>query len=311
MKIFEKGLVSIIMPAYNASMFISQAIQSVINQSYTNWELIIVEDCSTDNTKEILKKLNHPNIIIFYNTVNKGPGYNCRKAINCSKGEFITRLDSDDIFTDGRLLEQITFFNNNPRHVFVSGNAQYINNNGDYIGFRNSVYNSEKLKWKILFKNPIISSTVMFRNEIAHKNHIEFSNNYLSEDYEFWSNLLQFGKGEIVPNIWLKYRINPDGLTFKNVIEMNKNAIMVSYELIVKLVFIDKNQHDNLLKWYNNENKLKDDNYDIYKLVLKKYSSKLGFFRKHEFYISQIIFRNFYQKILYKLIQIIKKANFR
>lgn len=308
MKIFEKGLVSIIMPAYNAQNYIAQSIESVIKQTYSNWELIIVEDCSIDNTIEILKKIKHPKITIFYNAVNKGPGYNCRKAIDYSKGEFITRLDSDDIFTDGRLLEQITFFKNNPRHVFVSGNADYINNNGDYLGFRNSVYNYEKLKWRLLFKNPIISSTVMFRNEIAHKNHIEFSDNYLSEDYEFWSNLLQFGKGEIVPNIWLKYRINPDGLTYNNEFEMNKNSIMVSYNLIKKLVFIDKKQHDNLLKWYNNENKLKDDNYNIYKLVLKKYSSKLSFFRKHEFYISHIIFRNFYQKILYKLIQILKTS---
>lgn len=302
MRNFTKGLVSIIMPAYNAGLFISQSIESVLCQSYTNWELIIVEDCSVDNTQEILSKLNHPNINVIYNETNKGPGFNCRKAIEYARGEFITRLDSDDIFTDNRLLEQVVFFDKNPDYVLICGNAEYITIDDEVKGNRNSVYNCEKLKWKLLFKNPIISSTVMFRNEIAYNNHIEFNDNYLAEDYEFWSQLLQHGKGAMVANIWLKYRINPNGLSLNNEFEMNKNAINVSYNLIDKLLPINKERHESLLKWYNDVNKQKDTNFELYKLILKKYSSGLSFGNRQKFYMSNLIFRNFFQRFIYKLI---------
>ena len=99
----KKPLVSIMMPAYNAGKYIGRAIESVLAQTYENWELIIVDDCSTDNTYEIAASYKDPRIRIFRNDVNIGPGPSRNEAIKYSRGEWLAYLDADDIWLPQRL----------------------------------------------------------------------------------------------------------------------------------------------------------------------------------------------------------------
>lgn len=105
----EDNLISIIMPAYNSSKYIKNAIVSVQKQTYSNWELIIVDDCSNDNTVEIVKSLEESRIRLFINERNSGAAISRNKALREAKGRWIAFLDSDDIWVSTKLEEQINF----------------------------------------------------------------------------------------------------------------------------------------------------------------------------------------------------------
>lgn len=110
----NNGLVSIIMPSYNTANYISESINSVINQSYKNWELIVVDDCSTDNTDEVIKDfLKDSRIKYLKNKENSGAAISRNKALRIAKGEWIAFLDSDDLWSHKKLEKQIKFMEQN------------------------------------------------------------------------------------------------------------------------------------------------------------------------------------------------------
>ena len=110
----NNGLVSIIMPSYNTANYIGESINSVINQSYKNWELIIVDDCSTDNTDEVIKDfLKDSRIKYLKNKENSGAAISRNKALRMAKGEWIAFLDSDDLWNHKKLEKQIKFMEQN------------------------------------------------------------------------------------------------------------------------------------------------------------------------------------------------------
>ena len=116
-------LVSVIMPVYNSSKFISEAIESVLVQTYTNWELIIVDDASTDKTSQIIEKISEvePKIIFIKLSTNQGPGFCRNKATEIAQGEYIAFLDSDDLWTPNKLEVQLNFMlKNNCKVSFTS-----------------------------------------------------------------------------------------------------------------------------------------------------------------------------------------------
>ena len=109
-------LVSIIMPSYNTANYISDSIQSVLKQTYENWELIIVDDCSSDNTLELLSKFDDKRIRVIVNEKNSGAALSRNKALKEAKGKWIAFLDSDDLWEPNKLEKQINFMKENNYH---------------------------------------------------------------------------------------------------------------------------------------------------------------------------------------------------
>ncbi len=157
------GLVSIIMPSWNTAGFISESIQSVIDQTYQSWELIIVDDCSTDNTDEVVASFDDPRIKYIKNDKNCGAALTRNRALREAQGEWIAFLDSDDLWASEKLEKQITFMNknnyvlsyteyekideeNNPLHIYVSG-PTIVNRKKmyhyDYIGQLTMIYSAK------------------------------------------------------------------------------------------------------------------------------------------------------------------------
>ena len=111
---YMNELVSIIMPSYNTSEYVAESIKSVLNQTYTNWELIIVDDCSTDNSEEIIKQFTHDvRIRFFKNEKNSGAAISRNLALREAKGKWIAFLDSDDLWEPEKLEKQIGFMREN------------------------------------------------------------------------------------------------------------------------------------------------------------------------------------------------------
>ena len=142
------ALVSIIMPSYNTGLYIEKSIQSVINQTYPNWELIIVDDCSTDNTDSIVEKISDSRIKYLKNKKNSGAAVSRNRAIKEAKGRWIAFLDSDDLWTPEKLEKQIQFMLRN-KYYFSYTNYEEIDFNGN--------------KTKVIVTGPkVISKTGMF-----------------------------------------------------------------------------------------------------------------------------------------------------
>ena len=158
------GLVSVIMPSWNTSNFIAESIQSVIDQTYENWELIIVDDCSTDNTDDVVAKFTDKRIRYFKNEKNSGAALSRNRALREARGEWIAFLDSDDLWNPDKLEHQINFMNEHgytlsyteyekidegskPLQIYVSG-PEKVNKhkmyNYDYIGQLTMMYSAEK-----------------------------------------------------------------------------------------------------------------------------------------------------------------------
>ena len=131
----ESGLVSIIMPSYNTALFIKETIQSVLNQTYTKWELIIVDDCSTDNTDDVLGTIKDSRIRYFKNDKNSGAAVSRNKALREARGQWIAYLDSDDLWMPEKLEKQIRFMEANG-YAFSYTNYEEIDVDGNKTGVK-------------------------------------------------------------------------------------------------------------------------------------------------------------------------------
>jgi glycosyltransferase involved in cell wall biosynthesis len=160
--------VSIIIPTYNRSNFMLECLDSIWKQTYNNYEVIIVDDGSTDNTRDILKASIQDNRIIYFYQKNQGAARARNKGIESASGKFITFLDSDDCFLPNKLLNQIKYFEKFPDANIVHSNFYKFDQDGNNLGIRNTsffsgdIYPSILLYWKMLI--PI--SCVMIRTEI-------------------------------------------------------------------------------------------------------------------------------------------------
>lgn len=126
-------LVSIIMPSYNTAKFIAETIESVLAQTYTNWELIVVDDCSSDDTDAVVAGFDDPRIRYLKNEKNSGAAVSRNRALREAKGRWIAFLDSDDLWTCGKLEQQIRFMEEN-NCAFSYTNYQEIDENSRPLG---------------------------------------------------------------------------------------------------------------------------------------------------------------------------------
>ena len=126
-------LVSIIMPSYNTAAYIGKSIESVLNQTYDNWELIIIDDCSTDNTDDVVSVYIDDRIVYLKNEVNSGAAMSRNKALREAKGRWIAFLDSDDLWMPEKLERQIAFMKQH-NYSFTYSNYEEINENGKNLG---------------------------------------------------------------------------------------------------------------------------------------------------------------------------------
>lgn len=127
------GLVSIVMPSFNTAQYIDDSVQSVLNQTYQNWELLIVDDCSTDNTEEIINKFTDPRIRFFRNEINSGAAISRNRALREARGQWIAFLDSDDLWLKNKLEKQLNFMEDN-NYFFSYTKYQEIDSDGNKTG---------------------------------------------------------------------------------------------------------------------------------------------------------------------------------
>lgn len=189
--IMSENKVSIIMPAFNSQEFIVEAIESVINQTYTNWELIIIDDCSQDSTFEIIEKFSSldSRISIIKNVNNSGAAISRNKGINYASGDYIAFLDSDDIWFPEKLAVQIRFMERYG-HNFTCTSYNKINERGESL---NKTILAKKYSdhWGLLKTCPG-NSTVIYNAKVLGK--FEIPDFKKRNDYLMWLQIIKIEK---------------------------------------------------------------------------------------------------------------------
>lgn len=201
----ERPLVSVIMPAYNAEKYIAEAIQSVISQTYTNWELFVLDDCSTDGTAEIAEGFANADsrIHLLQNPQNMGVARTRNRGFDIAKGEWIALLDSDDVWHKKKLEKQLTVASCTEADIVYCSYSLMDENAGhlsDFIVPETTSYND-------MLKESVLScSTVLLRRSILMQH--RFSAEYRHEDYVFWLELLRSGyRTAGSKDVLAKYRV--------------------------------------------------------------------------------------------------------
>jgi len=199
-------LVSIITSVYNCEKYVNEMIDSIINQSFQDWELIIIDDASTDTTWDLISKYTDPRIIMIKNEKNVGLTQNLNKAITYAKGKYIVRMDGDDVAYTYRLERQIQFMETHP-DIFLSGCAMKI------FGKKNDVWlntnDSEMLKVNLLFNAVVYHPTFILRKDILDKYELKYNENLLyAQDYDLEFQISKYGKIANISDILVKYRMH-------------------------------------------------------------------------------------------------------
>ena len=212
----EKGIpkVSVVMSCYNAEKYLRPAIESILNQTFSDFEFIIWNDGSSDATEEIIKNYADPRIRYFYHE-NTGLGKALNLACKEAIGEYIARMDADDISLPNRLEKEVDFLEKNKSFVLVSSAVNYIDDDGIYLG-RSFPYTWDKIIKKVVFKKSlIVHPAVMYRRD-AYLSSSGYMNIFGGEDRVLWGRMIHYGKFANLSVPLLNYRILPNSLSHIN-----------------------------------------------------------------------------------------------
>jgi len=205
-------LVSVIMPVYNGSLFVEKAITSILTQTYPRFELLVVDDASTDNTWKILRKLKNANpekMRIFRFKKNSGESAAANFAFTKVRGQFVARMDADDVSHKTRLEKQIKYIMAYPDVVVLGSQAHVIDSRGHRIGEKNAPLTHETIYNRFAYINPMIHPSVMYNKRLLpNRPYLYHSTFESTDDYHTYFELFNYGRFANLPDRLLSYRIH-------------------------------------------------------------------------------------------------------
>ncbi len=246
------------MVVFNEEQFIGEAIQSILDQTYTHFELIIVDDGSTDNTPSVIQYFSDPRIQFIISEKNNGVVHARNAALNISKGDYIAVLDADDIALSDRLEVEVNFLERNPEFGLVGGRSELIDENGEYLNKHQSLsLTPDETKVHLLFKNCFTHSTIMYRRKDLTK--YNFNDVFIKgcEDYDVIVKIASKMKVKNLPIVLCKYRVHKNNISKESeVIEKNNSQIISEQlhliglnpskkEMKIHMKLTKKTKHDN------------------------------------------------------------------
>lgn len=207
--------ISVVMSCYNAEKYLRPAIDSILNQTFCDFEFIIWNDGSTDSTEEIIKSYSDSRIRYFYHE-NTGLGRALNLACKEALGEYIARMDADDIALPNRFEKEVEFLDKHEDYILVSSAVNYIDEGGNYLG-RSFPYTWDKIIKRVVFKTSlIVHPAVMYRRD-AYCSSSEYMDILGGEDRVLWGRMINYGKYKNLSIPLLNYRILPNSLSHVNV----------------------------------------------------------------------------------------------
>ncbi len=222
-------LVSIIMPNFNGGVHLSSAIDSILAQSYPNIEFIIVDDASTDNSLSVIQSYNDKRISLIARQDNGGIVAALNDAIQVAKGDYLVRMDSDDISKSNRIEKLIECAYQNPNCTVISSQIEVFGTDSYISDFPE---NTAGIKTALLFGTPIAHPATMFKSTVF-KSGLRYEDKYThQEDYWLFSKLLKKEKFAMVHEALYAYRVHEQNITKINADSFKERSISIQKEII-------------------------------------------------------------------------------
>lgn len=230
-------MVSVILPAYNAEGTIGEAIKSIIDQTYKDWELLVINDGSTDNTKSVILSFNDPRIKYYENEGNKRLIYTLNRGLELARGKYIARMDSDDVSLPDRFATQVKYMDENP-NVIVCGSRIQKFKGKKIIGKAEGVIGGANIVKEFLVRGSCFSHpTVFIRREVLERQSLRYNKDYIhAEDYKLWVDLAKYGDFYNLSDVLLLYRISENQISAKYETTQKQNARRCRKEYIFSFI---------------------------------------------------------------------------
>jgi glycosyltransferase involved in cell wall biosynthesis len=320
----SKPLITVLLPIYNCEKYIFDAINSVLQQTYSIFELLIIDDCSTDNTLKIAESFQDARINIIKKEKNSGYTNSLNLGIKFAKGKYIARMDGDDVSLPERFEKQVAFLEKNADTIVcgcwyqILGTEQIIKKPTQH----------EKIKLEMLRESAIGHPTAMLRNSILQENKILYDTNFEpAEDYNLWVRLLAFGKFANIDEVLFLYRNHDSQISETSKNRQRKLGTESRWKMLNYLKLnLSINEEKSYKKIYSFTDKFTFQDIKIILILLKKLSiqnGKLNYFMVPDFnlYLSEIEMRIINQyflankkyspKVILQYLQLIKKISYR
>ena len=280
--------VSVIMPAFNAELYIEETINSILTQTFHDFEFLIYDDCSSDRTYEIIKSYSDSRIRVFRNEINIGYVKTLNKLIGLASGEYIARQDNDDISLSTRLQEQISFLDKNLKVGLCGSNVQVF---GKKNIISSMPLSDEEIRAFMIINNPICHPTVMFRKSIFEEFSISNYDESLcpAEDYNMWFEISKNTQLANLSSVLLKYRWHNENVSqLKKNIQLEMVSRIKAKILFYALSYEISNEELTLFNSLETSEVLSMD--ELY--VLENLLLKLIFLNQSVLYYDDYILRN-------------------
>jgi len=287
------------MPVYNAEKYLRESIDSIVDQTYTDWELVIINDGSTDSTQNIILSYNDDRIKYFENEKNMGVTKTLNKGIGLCKGNYIARFDADDVVHPNRLEAQVKFLDTHPNHIICGTAGVVVNEQDEVLRKLRTISFDEGIKIKLLFSSPLSHPSVMIRKKILEQNPYSEDWKYI-EDFELWQRIAPLGKFANINKPYLRYRWHQENISVLRESQQVKSRDKIITEQLEKMG-ISPSAED--LKWHHltfdyeamskSNNTIEDhvfDNAELWFNRLNEQNAKLHIYPK-DYFIAFLWFR--------------------
>lgn len=236
-------VISVVMPVYNCAFYIQEAVDSILNQTFTNFELIIIDDASTDGTSGILKNFTDPRIKFVFKEVNEGVSAATNEGFRLAKGKYIARMDGDDISIKERFEKQVRILENNPSIYICGGWVQYQGGTNSIIKYKRT--HSEIISELLIHCSICMGASMFRRKELAHCFYDEDKKS--GEDYDFWTKVAWQGQMYNIQEVLLLYRVHSDQASIAHKPQQIQDDIAIRLYLFKKINYDTKIYTDELI----------------------------------------------------------------
>ncbi len=290
----EQPLISIIMSVYNGEKYVLKTIQSVLRQEYKNFEFIIIDDCSTDSSLQILNQVIDSRVIIIHNETNLKLAASLNIGLQMARGEYIARIDADDICTKKRFIKQIEFLERHKDISILGGNYWAF---GGSRGRSHYPQEHEWIETGLLFENTMCHPTVIFRKNMIEQRYDEtFA---ASQDYDLWTRLIGTNRFHNLPDIVLLYRVH-SGQTYMVAANEQKEGANISRKRMISKLDIMEDDADIFIAFCNRPTDITLDEFIKYcnflEVIGEKNKDRLHQ-RAYQYYANKTIWRCVHENI--------------
>lgn len=236
----RKPEITVFMPVYNAEKYLREAIESILNQTFTNFELLIINDGSTDKSVEIVEAYKDKRIRLLHNDGNKGLPYTRNRGLELAQGKYLAIMDADDVSVKERLQIQYEIMEKKKDLVVLASGKELLSEDKDETyGPKEKLYSllfygkSSQIQMDLIFHNVLVNSSTMIRLDFLRNNKINYNEKcFVMQDYEMWTQIsTHYGQFQILRKALVKYRTHQNNITSRSRKEKAEKRREMQYEI--------------------------------------------------------------------------------